>query len=263
MGVWQAAMLGLIQGLTEFLPVSSSGHLALAQMLIPGFRQPGVVFDAMLHVGTAVAILVFERRTLVELVLTRPGRKLAVLLAFGTVATAVVAFPVRRLAEDAFTSALWVGCGLLVTAIVVWTARADRNGSTDEHTMGWRETLVVGLVQGLTVFPGVSRSGSTIAAGLGIGLDRLWAARFSFLLSVPAVLGAAAASLVLERGALADVEPGFWLAAATGAAIAAVSGYVALRLVIRTVTSHSFHRFAWYCLPLGLLVLALHAGGLV
>ncbi len=263
MGVWQAAMLGLIQGLTEFLPVSSSGHLALAQMLIPGFRQPGVVFDAMLHVGTALAILVFERRALVELVVTRAGRRLAVLLAGGTIATAVVAFPLRRVAEDAFTSALWVGIGLLVTTVVVWSARAERDGRMDEHGMGWRETLVIGLVQGLTVFPGVSRSGSTIAAGLAIGLDRRWAARFSFLLSVPAVLGAAAASVVLERGALAGVEPGFWLAALTGAVIAAVSGYVALGLVIRTVTSHSFHRFAWYTLPLGLLVLALHAGGLV
>ncbi len=263
MGVWQAAMLGLIQGLTEFLPVSSSGHLALAQLLIPGFSQPGVVFDAMLHVGTALAVLVFERRTVVELVVTRPGRRLAVLLAAGTVATAVVAFPLRRLAEDAFTSALWVGCGLLVTAVVVWTARAERGGRMNEDNMGWRETLVVGLVQGLAVFPGVSRSGSTIAAGLGVGLDRRWAARFSFLLSVPAVLGAAAASVVLEHDALVGVEPGFWLAAATGAVIAGLSGYTALRLVIRTVTSHSFHRFAWYCLPLGLLVLALHAGGLV
>jgi len=256
-------MLGLIQGLTEFLPVSSSGHLALAQMLIPGFHQPGVVFDAMLHVGTALAILVAERRTLVELVLTRNGRRLAVLLVGGTIATAVVAFPLRRLAENAFTSALWVGVGLLVTAAVVWSAHSRRGGTVDQERMGWRATLVVGLVQGLAVFPGVSRSGSTIAAGLAVDLERVWAARFSFLLSVPAVLGAAAVSLVLERDALAAIDPGFWPAAASGAVIAAVSGYVALKLVIRTVSSHVFHRFAWYCLPLGLLVLALHAGGLV
>lgn len=256
MSWWQAVLLGLLQGVTEFLPVSSSGHLALAQMLIPGFEQPGVVFDAMLHVGTAFAVVWAERRELVRWLTTPQGVRLAGLLVIGTLATAVVAFPLRDLAEDAFEKALWVGAGLLVTAAVVGATARMRGGQRQEATTEWRQAVLVGLVQGLAVFPGVSRSGSTIAAGLLSGLERAWAARFSFLLSVPAIAGATLVQLVSEREAVVAAGTGFWLACGLGAVAAAVAGVIALRLVIRTVSSRVFHRFAWYCLPLGLVVLA-------
>ncbi len=258
---WQAALLGLLQGLTEFLPVSSSGHLALAQRLVPGFHQPGVVFDAMLHVGTTVAVLVHEVAALRRMIATAAGRRLALLLGLGTAATAIVAFPLKDLAEGAFGKVSWVGVGLLVTAAVVLATRWLPGGARGENSTGWRDAVSVGLVQGLAVFPGVSRSGATIAAGLAGGLDRAWAARFSFLLSVPAVLGATAASLLGEREALATVGSGFWVSALIGAAVAAVSGYIAVRLVLRALSTRHFHRFAWYCLPLGLIVLALSLGG--
>lgn len=257
MSWWQAVLLGLLQGVTEFLPVSSSGHLALAQMLIPGFEQPGVVFDAVLHVGTAFAVVWAERRELVRWLSTTGGTRLAGLLVLGTAATAAVAFPLRDLAEGAFESTTWVGGGLLVTAAVVGATAAMRGGQREEPTTEWRQAVVVGVVQGLAVFPGVSRSGSTIAAGLVSGLDRAWAARFSFLLSVPAITGATLVQVVSEREALVVAGNGFWLACGLGAVAAALSGVVALRLVIRTVGSRVFHRFAWYCLPLGLIVLAI------
>jgi len=251
---WQAVLLGLLQGVTEFLPVSSSGHLALAQMLIPGFEQPGVVFDAMLHVGTALAVVWFERRQLQRWFGSVAGRRLIGLLVLGTLVAAAIAFPMRHLAERAFTLPMWVGLFLILTGIVVGSTRFLGGGGRGEESTTWRQAAVMGLAQGLAIFPGLSRSGLTIAAGLGVGLERGWVARFSFLLGVPAIAGATLAQLIEVRAGLAAAGAGFWLACLLGAVAAGVSGYLALRVVIRTVTSRLFHRFAWYCVPLGLVV---------
>ena len=255
-----AALLGVLQGLTEFLPVSSSGHLALAQMLVPGFTQPGVVFDAMLHVGTAGAVVWFERREIGRWLTTAGGRRLLGLLLLGTAATAVVAFPVKSLAEEAFRKPMWVGIGLVVTALVVGSTKRLAGGLRDESGITWRQALVVGLTQGIAVFPGVSRSGMTIAVGLGAGLDRRWAARFSFLLGVPAIAGVAFLEVLGERDALASAGSSYLLACLVGAICAGVAGYFALKIVLKTLSSRVFHRFAWYCLPLGLLVVVLTWG---
>ncbi len=263
MSLLYGVLLGLLQGVTEFLPVSSSGHLALVQLLIPGFRQPGVVFDAILHVGTAAAVLWYERRSLAEWASRRSGWRLALLMVLATLVTAAVGFPLRRVAEAAFTHALWVGACLMLTGVIVLTARVLDGGAADEVSTSWGQAVVVGLAQGLAVFPGISRSGSTIVAGLGVGLERRWAARFSFLLSVPAIAGATLVELVGARAELGAVATGFWPMCAVGAAAAAISGYLALCAVIRTVTSRHFHRFAFYCLPLGAVVLALSLGGLL
>lgn len=251
---WSAALLGVLQGLTEFLPVSSSGHLALAQMLIPGFRQPGVVFDAMLHVGTAAAVVWYERHDIVEWLGNRNGRRLLGLVAAGTVATAAVALPLRHIAIEAFVRPLWVGVALLVTGGVVATTAWLPGGSSDENRMTWRQAITVGLMQGLAIFPGLSRSGVTIAAGLAGGMERRWSARFSFLLAVPAVILVAIFELVgLWRLPMSSPN-GFGFSCLIGATAAAVTGFFALKLVIKTVSSRIFYRFAWYCIPLGLLV---------
>ncbi len=256
---WQALILGLLQGFTEFLPVSSSGHLALAQMafdrLGAPFSQPGVVFDAMLHVGTAAAIVWSERRQIRRWLTGGDGPRLLLLLITGTLATAVVAFPLRDQAKAAFENVTVVGICLLITGLVVLSTRFLGGGGSTEQTTSWKQTVAVGLAQGLAVFPGISRSGATIATGLGVGLGREWAARFSFLLSVPAIGGVTVVELIGERHALAAGGASFWVHSLIGGAAAAVTGYLALQLVIRTVSSQLFHRFAWYCLPLGLLVL--------
>jgi undecaprenyl-diphosphatase len=257
MTLWQAALLGILQGLTEFLPVSSSGHLALAQMLIPGFEQPGVVFDAALHAGTACAVVWFERRRIVGWLGSESGRRLLGLLVLGTLATVVVAFPLRRVAVAAFVLPVWVGFGLLLTGVIVAITKLLSGGSGTESTTTWRQALVVGLAQGLAVFPGLSRSGVTIAASLGSGLDRDWAARFSFLLSVPVIAAATVGQIFEKRAELVTAGNGFLLACVVGALAAGTTGYFALQLVITTVSSRVFHRFAWYCIPLGLLVLVL------
>jgi undecaprenyl-diphosphatase len=260
---WHALALGVLQGLTEFLPVSSSGHLALAQILIPGFSQPGVVFDAMLHVGTAMAVVWFERRQLRRWLSSLSSLRLAALLVVATLATALLAFPLRRLATAAFEHSAWIGVGLLVTGAVLIVARFLSGGGAGEAETRFGQAVAMGLVQGLAVFPGVSRSGSTIVAGLGCGLERAWAARFSFLLSVPAILGATMVEVLDHRAELSASGGAFWLACALGTGAAAVAGYLALKMVLATVTSRVFHRFAWYCLPLGLVVLLLSWGGVL
>lgn len=252
-----AVVLGVIQGVTEFLPVSSSGHLALAQMIIPGFSQPGVVFDAMLHVGTAAAVIWYERREIQRWLTSAAGRRLAGLLVLGTLATAVVAFPIKNVAEAAFLRPMWVGFALLVTGAVVALTKWLPGGPRDENGTTWKQAAVVGLVQGLAVFPGLSRSGLTISSALGAGLDRSWAARFSFLLGVPAIAGVAVLEVVGERHALAAAGSEYWAACFIGAVAAGFAGFFALTIVIKTLSSRVFHRFSWYCLPLGLLVIVL------
>lgn len=256
MTLWQAALLGVLQGVTEFLPVSSSGHLALAQLVIPGFSQPGVVFDAMLHVGTALAVVWFERRRIVEWSSSAAGRRLLGLLVVGTAATAVVALPLRGLATAAFVDPVMVGVALIATGCVVAATRLLPGGARSEEGTGWRQAALVGLAQGLAVFPGLSRSGLTIAAGLGAGMERAWAARFSFLLAVPAIAAATTVELAGAARLPEGLSTAFITACLLGAACAGLSGYFALGIVIRTVTSRVFHRFAWYVLPLGLLVVA-------
>jgi undecaprenyl-diphosphatase len=267
MSWWQGLLLGVLQGFTEFLPVSSSGHLALAQMAFDrmglAFHQPGVVFDAMLHVGTAVAVIWSERRQLRRWLTTAEGQRLLGLLVLGTLATAVVAFPLKDLATAAFDQPVVVGGCLILTGLVVFSTRIFGRGHLRESTTTWKHAALIGLIQGLAVFPGMSRSGATITAGLGTGLDRTWAARFSFLLSVPAIAGATLVELISNREALNAVGMNFWFPTLIGAIAAAVTGFVALRLVIRLVSSSVFDRFAWYCLPLGVTVMVLAFKGIL
>lgn len=255
---WLAVLLGMLQGLTEFLPVSSSGHLALAQLVAQrmggNFQQPGVIFDAMLHVGTSFAVLYTERHEIMRWL--KSGRRFLLFLVAGTLATGIFAFPLRHVATGAFLSPVVIGiCLLLTGALVLSTAWLD-GGESVEENMSLRQALLVGLFQGLAIFPGLSRSGTTIAVGLGVGLKRRWAARFSFLLSVPAILGATTVELLSHREILGSGNAGFWFYALIGAVAAAITGAIALRLVIQTVSSRVFHRFAYYCLPLAVLVLA-------
>jgi undecaprenyl-diphosphatase len=229
-------------------------------MLIPGFEQPGVVFDAVLHAGTAGAVLWYERRNIGAWFGSSAGRRLFGVLAIGTLATLVTAFPLRLLAVAAFSKPAWVGFGLLATGLVVGATRLLSGGPHTESTISWRHAAAIGVAQGLAVFPGLSRSGVTIAASLGVGLDRSWAARFSFLLSVPVIAVVTAGQIVEGRAEMVTVGGGFVLACIVGAVAAGVTGYVVLQLVITTVSSRVFHRFAWYCIPLGLAVLLIVRG---
>jgi undecaprenyl-diphosphatase len=260
MTVWQAVLLGIIQGLTEFLPVSSRGHLALAQALMPGFSQPGLVFDVALHLGTVLAILAFEWQKILEVVRERYLIRLGAQLVLAMIATSVLALPLRRWAEDSIRYPLLIAAGFVVTAALLIAVRS-RKGQIDGPRMTWSASAFVGLAQGIVVLlPGMSRSGTTIAAGLGAGLQRRWAADFSFLLSVPAILGAAVVEGWSHRAELA-VARNFVAPVVAGTLTAALVGFAALVLVRRLVQQGRLHLFAFYLLPLAVLTVVLNLLG--
>jgi undecaprenyl-diphosphatase len=261
MSLWQALLLGAIQGLTEFLPVSSRGHLALAQALMPSFSQPGLVFDVALHLGTVVAIVALEWERLVEVVREKYLLRLGAQLLLAMAATSVLALPLRHWAEDSIRYPLLVAVGFAVTGVLLIVVR-DRSGQIEGARMTWGASAFVGLAQGVVVLlPGMSRSGTTIVAGLAAGLRRRWAADFSFLLSIPAILGAAVVEGWSHRSELAAARELLGPAVA-GTATAAVVGFAALVLVRRLVQQGRLHLFAYYLFPLAALTVGLSLAGL-
>jgi undecaprenyl-diphosphatase len=256
MPLFDAILLGALQGFTEFLPVSSSGHLALAQMVLPGFRQPGLVFDVSLHIGTAAAVVALEWRRILEALVGSYFWRLTVQIVMATAATAVIALPLRHVAEGSSRQPLTVGVGLAVTGVLLLLPGRRPSAAADgAASAGWGAALFVGLIQGVAVMPGISRSGSTIVAGLAGRFERRWAADFSFLLSVPAILGAAVVEGWLHRAELAVAPPSLWSAAAVGALVAALTGGVALLAVRHIVEEGRLHLFSYYLLPLSALVI--------
>ncbi len=257
--MFHAFLLGIVQGLTEFLPVSSSGHLALFQMAL-GWEEPALAFDLLLHVATLGAVLLFFGPDILILgeewfrgLWNREFRRRAgwiygwALLA-GAALTVCVALPLKQFVEGAFASPFLVGGALMITGIVLFLPRFFPRG---EKKLSLFAGCCVGLLQGVAAFPGISRSGVTIVAGLGLGLSREEAFRFSFLLSVPAILGGMVLEL-LEMGGFgalgAQLPSGAWL----GALAAFVSGYGALLLLRRVVLFGKWHWFSMYCIMLGL-----------
>ena len=253
--------LGIIQGATEFLPISSSGHLALLQMFY-GWEQNGLLFfNLILHCATILAVLIFFRNDIVTLLtqwlkgfFSSEGRKSegwsygwAVLA--GSVVTACIALPLKGMVETAMASRLAVGAGFLITAALLCVAPLFPAREGEKKSL-LKAALFVGLIQGIAVFPGISRSGSTIAAALLMGLAAPEAFRLSFLMSVPAITGAALleALQVLRDPAL--TLPAGWI---ISAAAAFLVGFFALATLRRLVLSGKWAYFGVYCFFLGLI----------
>jgi len=250
MDLLQAIVLALVQGFTEWLPVSSSGHLVIAQKLM-GLSVP-VAFDVFLHLGTLAAVVVFFWKDIVNILKSLPtfdtkdaNFKLLLYIIVGTIPTAFIGLLFLKFFESLFSSGRAVGVGLLITGALLLSSKL-RSG---KKNLGWLSSLVMGVFQGIAIAPGISRSGSTISAGLFSGVNKDEVFRYSFLLSIPAILGAT----VLEYKGLALSDLGLYTV--VGAAIAAVSGYVAIRIVRRVLLSERFYLFAIYCFLAGLLVL--------
>ncbi len=262
-------VLGLVQGATEFLPVSSSGHLVLGGELL-GHHELALRDVVILHVGTLVGMTVYFRDELRVLLglppnvgsaddLPRDAFRLWRNLAIGTAVTVVVAFSARSLFESAFESLLAVGCGLFLTATALLLSAkfALRRASRGVDEMTSLDAALIGLAQSVAIWPGVSRSGSTISAGLALGIRQEAAARFSFLLAFPAIGGATLDSIL--DGPAADAPDAIPLAPVlVGAAVAAVSGFLALVLLFRIFRRTSLAGFAYYCFAAGTLALLLH-----
>jgi undecaprenyl-diphosphatase len=270
MALLHAVVLGVIQGLTEFLPVSSSGHLVVFQSLF-GIKEPEIFFDIAVHVGTLLAVCLFFSKDLKEIaralfspstwsfrqvglwqqLVQTPEIRLLSFIIVGTIPTAFLGLAFRPIAEAAFSSVRLVGVTLLVTGLMLWFTRGLRAEGRNAAQITLWDALCVGLMQGIAILPGISRSGATIAMALFRGLNRETAARYSFLLSIPAIVGAAALELN-QAGSSALPPLGTVL---LGASVAAVVGYGALSVLMVFVRRGALHGFAPYCWFVGLVAI--------
>ena len=249
---WEGVVLGVVQGLTEFLPVSSSGHLVISESLL-GLVPPGVFFEVAVHVATLVAVVVVYARRLRELVFglaADPAARRYVLLLVIASAPLVLGAVFQDFFERVFHSLPLVGADLLVTGCFLWSTRWVRHAERAEPTAGG--ALGIGFAQVAAILPGISRSGATVTAGMWLGVEPVRAAEFSFLMALPAILGAAA----LQVPDLMHAAPAVGAAPLVAAfAAALISGIVAIRLLVALLARRAFHRFAPYCWIVGALVL--------
>jgi undecaprenyl-diphosphatase len=263
-----AVILGVVQGLSEFIPVSSDGHLSAAEMLMPRFGQVGLLFDVMVHVGTLAAIVVYYRRLLrdevVGLVARDPAERrrawrLAMLLLVATIPTGIVGLAIKPYVETTKGNPTFVGLMEILTGLYLAVSALARPGTKDRETIRYTDAFIIGAVQGLAVLPGLSRSASTIAFGLLLGLTGRWAADFTFLLAIPAIVGAAGVeilSALRHEGAGFFATPDF-AKYLVGAGVAAVVGYMTIGVLIRLVSTRKVHWFAVYCFVFGLVLIFL------
>lgn len=259
MTLWHALLLGILQGITEFLPVSSSGHLVLVPWLL-GWPAPGLAFDTIVHWGTAVAVIAYFARDLVAIVrdwvlhllrrqeMTENAR-LGWLLILATIPGALIGAVGENTFEALFGAPAWAAGFLLVTALILAISEKLGQRTRGEDSLRWWEALLIGLAQGVAIAPGISRSGATIAMGLVLGLRRPAAARFSFLLSIPTILGAGVLQLFSYFSAPAGTAAPVDLA--VGFLAAAVSGYLAISFLLSFVRRQKLYPFAVYCAVAG------------
>lgn len=261
MDLLQSILLGLVQGLTEFLPVSSSGHLVIVEKLF-GVAPDDLVFEILVHFGTLLAVLIYFRarllRIVVEFLKSPLGKglssedkshvRLGWLLVIGTIPAAVIGLVLEDYVELAFASPRWSSGMLLVTASILVATRWARR---EDAVLNVPRAIFIGCAQALAIMPGISRSGSTISAGMFSGVNKSEAAEFSFLLSIPAILGATLLKLpdfISLMGRSNVVEN--YLA---GALVSAVTGYLSIAVLLRIISKGKFFYFGLYCAAIGIL----------
>ena len=242
MNIFQSALLGIIQGLTEFLPISSSGHLVLVQSLIPNFSQEGILFDTFLHFGTILAILVFYFDKI---------RKLAFeqirILIIATIPAVIVGFLLKDHIDTIFQNTVLVGLALIVTGLL--NIRTDMNKESVEKVSA-KNGFIIGLFQAFAILPGISRSGSTIFGGTLMGIKKEKAAEFSFLLSIPAVLGANLMEIIKAGSGFLITQQYI-----VGIICSFVSGLLCIKLLLKVLYAKKLKYFGYYCILVGVVSL--------
>ena len=270
MELYQGIILGIIQGLTEFLPVSSSGHLVLGQIFF-GITESQLPFDISVHMGTLLAVLVVyasdirailvsvfgfiskavSLKPMAHLLKEDKNLQLAGLILIGSIPTAFIGLVIKQFEHILFASEVLVGFMLILTGTILWTSKNFYFSKSKKDGFSIKKALIIGVGQGLAVIPGISRSGTTIALGMFLGLDRHNAAKFSFLLSIPAILGAQILSIkdMINSGLVIDSITIY------ATIVSFITGLLALKLLLSLVHSGRFHLFAPYCWLIGSLVL--------
>ena len=272
---WQAIWMAIVQGLTEFLPVSSSGHLVLASQILGIQTDGGPLLEVILHIGTLIAVFIVYYKDVWSLIKEGvllivdgvrylvnkakypfrmyPERKMVVMVLIASVPTAVLGLFVEAFLQDLFmSSAIAVGVMLLVTSALLLLSTKIKQGSKRVEKATYRDALAVGIVQGIATMPGISRSGSTIVAGLAGGFDREFAIRFSFLISIPAIAGASLLTFIKADLAELAANAGPYL---VGLVLSAAVGYLCIRTLLRMLKNHTFHYFGYNCGAVGVIAI--------
>lgn len=266
----KSIILGLIQGLTEFLPISSSGHLVIFKSFLDMETQ-GVIWEIALHFSTLLAIFcvfykdifmmlksacqsckkLFSGESIINIFKSDPYTRLFLLIIIGSVPTIIIAFSFRNTFESLFSKPGITGYMLIVTGTMLWFTKYNFRTKSSKKNFGVFDALIIGTVQGFAITPGISRSGTTIATATFRGVDRETAARFSFLLVIPVILGAMA---MMAKDAITLKNEEFYFLL-IGSVVAAITGYISLRVLIRIVKNGKLHLFSYYCWPVGLFVI--------
>lgn len=286
MTIWEAILLGIVQGLTEFLPVSSSGHLAIIERLLGVSLNGGMLFDVMLHLGTLTAIFVVFKKDIARLILEtirifidlwnnlttflknrKTGeenryqkiihnnyRKFVIMILVATVPTAVIGYLLRGIVSAAQATLLFPGLGLLVTGILLLVVDFVETGDKIPKDIPIWKALIIGVCQGFAVFPGVSRSGTTITACLLSGFNRKFAVKFSFIMSIPAIIGAGILE-VKEAFSATGITGMFVLCCIIGAVAAGAVGYFCIKIMLVLVQKKKLRYFSYYCFIIGLVAI--------
>ena len=270
MGFIQSILMGIVQGLSEFLPISSSAHLVFTSNFYKAFKGIEIVqqsneeifFDIMLHLGTLIAVIIFFRKEIYEIArdlfiacknkdFSNHNAKLGLYIILGTVITIALALPLNDVAEHLVYHPALVGGLLIVTGFVLFFSEylsKKRDNKSDKLNL--KQSVLVGLAQGLAVLPGFSRSGWTIATGLFAGLNRETAARYSFLLSIPIILGASMVYPLIKID-VAEALNYNWISITVGTIVSAIVGYLCIKYFMKFISKFSLNIFAWYCILMG------------
>ena len=273
MGIIEALILGIVQGLTEFLPISSSAHLVFVPEIL-GVKS-SVAFDVFLHLGTLIAVFWYFWSDILEMIKAflsslaqlrskelflqglrdDPFKRLAWLIVVGTIPTALMGYLFKDFFEGLFESVQYVAIFLIITGFILWAGEKWAKGHKDVGEITFKNAIAVGIAQGCAIAPGISRSGATIVTGLFCGFERELSARFAFLLAIPAIIGAV---LVKIKDMFAE---GFYgtdlLVFAVGTVAAVISGYFAIKWMLKILREKSLMMFAYYCWIVGAIALIL------
>ena len=270
----QAILMGIVQGLSEFLPVSSSAHLVFTSNFYKVFKNipiaaqsnEEVFFDIMLHLGTLIAVLIFFRKDVIEIAkalieaiknksLADYNAKLGLYIIIGTIVTIALALPLNKVAEHLVFHPAFVGGLLIITGgVLFFSEYLSSKKEKLNNNLTLKQSLLIGLAQGLAVLPGFSRSGWTIATGLFAGLNRETAARYSFLLSIPIILGASMVYPLVKIN-ITEAAGYNWIAILTGTLVSGIVGYLCIKYFMKFISKFSLNAFGYYCVIMGIFTL--------
>ena len=270
MNLIQAILMGIVQGLSEFLPISSSAHLVFTSNFYKVFKgieiaqtsNEEVFFDIMVHLGTLIAVLIFFRKDIIKIIKamitalktkdwSNNDAKIGLFIIIGTILTICLALPINEIAEKLVYSPTIVGILLFITGFTLLYSEYKSKKITEKKEVNLKSSIFIGLAQGLAALPGFSRSGWTIATGLFFGLDRVTAARYSFLLSIPIILGASMLYPLIKID-IAEAVQYNWSAITAGTVVSGIVGYLCIKYFMKFISKFSLGIFGYYCLLMGI-----------